>query len=87
MTFNSDFGLSRSGDEYILSADSKVPVKWTAIEVLMDQPATTASDIWSFGVVCWEVFENGTQPFVWYSNQETVENLKGKDLDIFEEYP
>lgn len=59
----SDFGLSRSGDEYLLSTDSKIPIRWTAIEVLMEKPATSASDVWSFGIVCWEILMNGAKPY------------------------
>eukprot|EP01118_Nematostelium_gracile_P016855 TRINITY_DN7069_c0_g1_i4.p2 TRINITY_DN7069_c0_g1~~TRINITY_DN7069_c0_g1_i4.p2 ORF type:complete len:578 (+),score=74.00 TRINITY_DN7069_c0_g1_i4:2744-4477(+) len=62
-----DFGLSRYGEEYHVSSEAKIPIRWTAIEVLENKIATTASDVWSFGIVCWEVFENGTQPYHNYS--------------------
>eukprot|EP01118_Nematostelium_gracile_P008863 TRINITY_DN2959_c0_g1_i4.p1 TRINITY_DN2959_c0_g1~~TRINITY_DN2959_c0_g1_i4.p1 ORF type:complete len:728 (-),score=108.04 TRINITY_DN2959_c0_g1_i4:19-2202(-) len=76
-----DFGLSRFGDEYHLSEQSKVPIKWTAIEVLMSKPATVASDVWSFGIVCWEVLEDGDMPYPDYATTVLLSVLKeGKRL-------
>ena len=81
----SDFGLSRGG-EYYDSQGSKFPVKWTAVEIFKGQPFTTASDCWSFGVVCWEVLENGDQPFAWMSNLEAMEKVKGMLAEVFLTY-
>lgn len=78
----SDFGLSRFGDEYQLSSVAcQIPIKWTAIEVLMGQPATTASDVWSFAIVCWEILQNGAGPYAEYSSSMILSLLKeGKRL-------
>ena len=62
----SDFGLSRrlydkqSSD---VKSDDDLPFRWSAIEVLNMQNYSLQSDIWSFGVVLWEIFQLGKEPF------------------------
>ena len=51
-----DFGLSRETDEiYVQKCTGRVPVKWMAIEAIIAREFTSASDVWSFGVVLWEI--------------------------------
>jgi serine/threonine protein kinase len=51
-----DFGLSRETDEiYIQKRTGRVPLKWMAIESIIAREFTSASDVWSFGVVLWEI--------------------------------
>jgi serine/threonine protein kinase len=58
-----DFGMSREmtapGVEYYASAKGLVPLRWTAPEVLTTRHHSTLSDVWSFGILCCEVLENG----------------------------
>jgi serine/threonine protein kinase len=76
-----DFGLSRVTTSYQANDTSKIPVKWTAPEVLEGNPHTSRSDVWSLGVVLWEIFSFGTPPYVWLSNKEAVEVIpKGEIL-------
>ena len=62
----SDFGLSRSlysSVEELSNPSSGLPVRWMAPEVLTMRQVTNKSDIWSFGVLMWEIFSLGAVPY------------------------
>ncbi|PRP86677.1 putative leucine-rich repeat receptor-like protein kinase [Planoprotostelium fungivorum] len=76
----SDFGMSRETTSYHLQS-KMIPFRWTAPEVLRQQAATVKSDVWSFGIVCWEIFSKGLLPYADLSNMEVVEHtLRGYTL-------
>jgi serine/threonine protein kinase len=57
-----DFGLARVGSTYSCKhSDAPLPWKWMAPEAMLGT-YTSASDVWSFGIVMWEVFTNGALP-------------------------
>eukprot|EP01113_Clastostelium_recurvatum_P000525 TRINITY_DN10239_c0_g1_i6.p1 TRINITY_DN10239_c0_g1~~TRINITY_DN10239_c0_g1_i6.p1 ORF type:complete len:732 (+),score=174.78 TRINITY_DN10239_c0_g1_i6:31-2226(+) len=62
----SDFGLSRAQNSltsYYAKAGSLLPLKWSAPEALSHRKFSSASDVWSFGVVVWEMVWPGVLPY------------------------
>ncbi|XP_023820804.1 ephrin type-B receptor 3 [Oryzias latipes] len=74
----SDFGLSRFLDDtsadptYTSSLGGKIPIRWTAPEAIAFRKFTTASDVWSYGIVMWEVVSYGERPYWDMSNQDVM---------------
>lgn len=74
----SDFGLSRFLDDtssdptYTSSLGGKIPIRWTAPEAIAFRKFTSASDVWSYGIVMWEVVSYGERPYWDMSNQDVM---------------
>ncbi|CAI9738965.1 fibroblast growth factor receptor 2-like isoform X1 [Octopus vulgaris] len=61
-----DFGLTRhlqNIDYYKKTTNGRLPVKWMAPEALFDKKYTTKSDVWSYGILQWEIFTLGGNPY------------------------
>ncbi|XP_008434258.1 tyrosine-protein kinase TXK isoform X3 [Poecilia reticulata] len=73
----SDFGMTRYvlDNQYTSSSGAKFPVKWSPPEVLHYSKYSSKSDVWSFGVVMWEIFSEGRTPFESRSNLEVVNDI------------
>ncbi|XP_076040534.1 tyrosine-protein kinase Fer isoform X2 [Oratosquilla oratoria] len=72
----SDFGMSREEEEYIVSDGMKqIPIKWTAPEALNFGKYTSLCDVWSYGVLCWEIFSYGDVPYHGCSNTRAREMI------------
>ncbi|XP_055328785.1 proto-oncogene tyrosine-protein kinase ROS-like [Paramacrobiotus metropolitanus] len=74
-----DFGLTRDiyhMHYYRVNARGYMPVRWAAPESIMDGIFTTESDVWSYGVVMWEVITLGQIPYLHHTQQEVVELIK-----------
>ncbi|XP_043496562.1 tyrosine-protein kinase transmembrane receptor Ror-like isoform X1 [Polistes fuscatus] len=70
-----DFGLSRdvyTCDYYKIGGSRLLPIRWMAPESLLYGRFTLESDIWSFGVVLWEIYSLGKQPYYGHSNEEVM---------------
>ncbi|XP_035673058.1 tyrosine-protein kinase receptor torso-like [Branchiostoma floridae] len=75
----SDFGLTRDiyeNSEYRKLTGGKLPVRWMSPEAIFDQVYTTQSDVWSFGVVLWEIVTLGGSPYPGLSGKELFRYLK-----------
>lgn len=72
----SDFGMSREEEEYIVSDGMKqIPIKWTAPEALNFGKYTSLCDVWSYGVLAWEIFSRGGTPYTGLSNTKAREQI------------
>ncbi|XP_037920343.1 fibroblast growth factor receptor homolog 1-like isoform X1 [Hermetia illucens] len=75
-----DFGLARDiqdTDYYRKNTNGRLPIKWMAPESLQDKFYDTKSDVWSFGVLLWEIMTFGDQPYP----KVTAEELYGYLLE------
>ncbi|XP_062827812.1 ephrin type-A receptor 1 [Anolis carolinensis] len=76
----SDFGLSRILENDVEGTyetkGGKIPIRWTAPEAIAHRIFTSASDVWSFGIVMWEVFSYGDKPYGDMSNQEVMKSIE-----------
>jgi uncharacterized protein (DUF2249 family) len=70
----SDFGLTRKMDSQSMyvSQGGRVAIKWAAPEALTDQQYTNASDVWSFGIVMWEVMTFAETPYGDWTGEKTI---------------
>ncbi|ESN91754.1 hypothetical protein HELRODRAFT_70258, partial [Helobdella robusta] len=72
----SDFGMSREEQEYIISGGLKqIPIKWTAPEALNFGLYTWSCDVWSYGILMWEVFSNGGNPYPGLTNSQARDEV------------
>ncbi|CAH8455688.1 unnamed protein product [Schistosoma turkestanicum] len=77
----SDFGLTRkcdsdSDEDAYTFTGGKVPIRWMAPEAIMYRKITFASDVWSFGIVTWELFSLGERPYWNWTNQAVIAMLE-----------
>ncbi|XP_044075016.1 ephrin type-B receptor 1 isoform X5 [Siniperca chuatsi] len=54
----------------------KIPVRWTAPEAIAYRKFTSASDVWSYGIVMWEVMSFGERPYWDMSNQDVINAIE-----------
>lgn len=75
---------------FLLCQGGKIPIRWTAPEAIAYRKFTSASDVWSFGIVMWEVMAFGERPYWDMSNHEVCskrhiifQNLRVRVRDCF----
>lgn len=74
-----DFGLARDiykNDYYRKDGEGLLPVRWMSPESLVDGVFTSQSDIWAFGVLCWEIMTLGQQPYPARNNLEVLQYVR-----------
>uniref|UniRef100_A0A3B4FPQ0 Tyrosine-protein kinase n=1 Tax=Pundamilia nyererei TaxID=303518 RepID=A0A3B4FPQ0_9CICH len=82
----SDFGLTKVDSK--VSDKAKLPVKWTAPEALKKEKFSTKSDVWSYGILLWEIFSYGRQPYPKMSLQEVKDKVEqGYRMEAPEDCP
>ncbi|XP_077568598.1 ephrin type-A receptor 6-like isoform X5 [Stigmatopora nigra] len=78
----SDFGMSRVMEEDTEAAytatvnGGKIPIRWTAPEAVAYGKFSSVSDVWSFGIVMWEVMSYGERPYWEMSNQDVILSME-----------
>lgn len=87
-----DFGLLRElpkdNEIYVAKADVPLPVKWMAPESLKKKEFSTASDVWSFGILMWEMYHPSETPYGDIDTFSLLMNIaEGMRLPVPEEYP
>jgi serine/threonine protein kinase len=74
-----DFGMARPVEQkeyYRRTSNGKVPLKWMAPESMFEGVHTTQSDVWSYGILLWEIFSYGDSPYKGLGVDVLLEFLK-----------
>ena len=87
-----DFGLLREipkdADIYVSQTNTKFPIRWMAPESLMKKEFSPASDVWSFGVIMWEMYNPSELPYKGMDNLQVAVGVNQHlRLPIPEAYP
>lgn len=80
-----DFGMARDiyeTDYYKIGQKGLLPIRWMAPENLSDGVFTSDSDVWSFGVVLYEILTMGEIPYQGFSNDEVLNHVLRKGTVI-----
>jgi len=56
--------------------EGQFPVRWMAPESLMIGIFTSQSDVWSFGILMWEITSLGEQPYIAKTNEEVINYVR-----------
>ncbi|KAK6051569.1 protein tyrosine kinase, partial [Cooperia oncophora] len=71
----SDFGMSKQAEFYEIPSTEKLPIKWQAPEVISTRVYTAKCDVYSYGILLWEIFNNGQVPYKGIDNKTVREKI------------
>lgn len=72
----SDFGKSQKGLNYQMDPKEKLPIRWLAPETMTDHIFSYPTEVWSFGIVCWEIYADGQEPYPGLMVKEVNERVR-----------
>ncbi|XP_038064972.1 tyrosine kinase receptor Cad96Ca-like, partial [Patiria miniata] len=75
----SDFGLARDVMDvrvYERRSQGPLPMRWMALESILNDVYTTESDVWSYGVLLWEIVTLGARPYPAMAPSEMIDKLQ-----------
>uniref|UniRef100_A0A914Z4H8 Protein kinase domain-containing protein n=1 Tax=Panagrolaimus superbus TaxID=310955 RepID=A0A914Z4H8_9BILA len=83
-TLISDFGLSQQEEVCTIDPTKPLPIRWLAPEVMTTYQCTKMTDVWSYGVLCWEIFYHCQDPYSFIKKQKDVieQVISGVRLDF-----
>jgi serine/threonine protein kinase len=74
-----DFGLARvtqdDTDVYRAEDGAKFPIKWTAPEAALDRIFSVKSDVWSYGILMYEIVTYGRTPYPSMNNRQVIDEI------------
>lgn len=73
----SDFGLAREVENMYQLQEQTLPIRWCAPEIFTLNQHTIKSDVWAFGVTCYEIITFGKTPYAEFSNADVREKVLG----------
>ncbi|KAI1894650.1 hypothetical protein AGOR_G00117940 [Albula goreensis] len=68
--------------EYYHYRQARIPLRWLPSESVFEDDFSTKTDVWSFGVLMWEVFSYGELPYTKLSDEEVLEGLQGGKVKL-----
>jgi len=75
-----------SHDYYRARTNKPLPIRWMSPESLFEGVFTSKSDVWSFGVLLYEIFTLGDQPYIGLNNCQVIEYIKNQGRLIVQNF-
>ena len=66
--------------DWLCQQNALFPVRWMSPESLDSLMLSSENDVWSFGILLWEIFSHGLKPYTQYSNSEAIDKIRAGEL-------